>query len=303
MKSVLPVLAAVLACLAPVPAGAAAPADPEIAARLRAAMKSARWTGSMLSSNAETLPQGHFYTEPYLFDVMSGGDHHPGTSGFYQYGLFDNLTVGVEPNISFGTQRFGRQTALGDFKILSQLRLTHFTPDHRVPTISLSLNEVIPTGKDDNLGPNERGHGSGTFGTEVGINVQHYFLFKNARLLRARINLLKSFPYGTDITGRSVYGTEVGFRGHAKPGSRNTLIAAVEYSVTREWVVAFDVITSPRARRVSGEGTQTDCPSIRAFQKPGTPVLRLPSNIIGATGRASSWACGSAPRGTTRARR
>ena len=88
------------------------------------------------------------------------------------------------------------------------------------------------------------GHGSGTFGTEVGINVQHYFLLKNGRLVRARINLLKSFPYGTDITGRSVYGTDAGFRGQAKPGSRNTLIAAVEYSITREWVVAFDVITN-----------------------------------------------------------
>ena len=116
--------------------------------------KSARWTGPMLASNAETLPQGHFYTEPYFFDVISGGEHHPGSSGFYQYGLFDGLTVGLQPN--FATwHRQGRIAGceLGDFKLLSQLRLTHFTPEHRIPTIAVVLQEVLPTGKYDRLGP------------------------------------------------------------------------------------------------------------------------------------------------------
>src|SRR3954453_12229702 len=129
--------------------------------QLRGAMKSARWTGPMLASTAETLPHGHFYTEPYFYDVIVGGDHHPGSSGFYQYGLFDNLTVGFQPSFATATNHLGRGMAIGDLKLLSQLRLTHFTPDHRVPTIALVLNEVIPTGKDDRLGPSEEGHGSG----------------------------------------------------------------------------------------------------------------------------------------------
>src|SRR5437870_455071 len=111
MKSVLPALAAVLAWSMPVSA-----AGQSVAEQLRAAMHSARWTGPMLASNAETLPQEHFYTEPYFYDVMYGSDHHPGSSGFYQYGLFNNLTVGLQPSFAFGTQRFGRQAALGDFK-------------------------------------------------------------------------------------------------------------------------------------------------------------------------------------------
>src|SRR5439155_13134541 len=133
-----------------------------------------------------------------------GGDRYPGSSGFYQYGLLDSLTVGVQPSFAFGTQRFGRQAALGDFKLLSQLRLTHFTPDRRVPTIALVLNEVLPTGKFDRLSPSKSGHGSGSFATEIGINVQQYFLLKNGHLLRARINVLKSLPYGTDVSDRSV---------------------------------------------------------------------------------------------------
>jgi hypothetical protein len=211
------------------------------AEQLRAAMKTARWTGPMLASTAETLPRGHFYTEPYFFDVIVHGDHHPGSSGFYQYGLLNNLTVGIQPSFATATNRLDGGMAIGDFKLLSQVRLTHFTPDHQVPTVALVVNEVIPTGRFDRLGPTQEGHGSGAFATEVGVNVQHWFLLSNGRLLRARINLLHRMYNRTSIEGRSVYGTAEGFTGDAKPGARTTLIGAVEYSLTDKWVLAFDV--------------------------------------------------------------
>jgi hypothetical protein len=204
-------------------------------------MQSARWTGPLLASNAETLPQGHFYTEPYFFDVISGGHHHPGSSGFYQYGLFDNLTVGVQPFFSLGTQKYNRDVAIGDFKLLSQVRLSHFTAEHRVPSVALVMNLVLPTGKSDHLGALKQGHGSGSFAPEIGVNLQHYFLLGNGRLLRARINVLKDFPMRHDVAGRSVFGTGADFRGHAKPGSKTTVIVGGEYSLTKEWVLTFDV--------------------------------------------------------------
>jgi hypothetical protein len=251
MRSVTAVLAAVLALSVPDPA--AAQSQSAVTERLRAAMHSARWTGPMLASNAETLPQRHAYTEPYFFDVISGGRHNPGTSGYYQYGLLDGFTVGVQPELALGTHRANHGMALGDFKLLSQLRLTHFTPEHRIPTVAVVLQEVLPTGKHDRLGPMEEGHGSGSFATEVGVNVQYYFLLKNDRLLRARFNFLERFPHGADVADRSVYGTAIGFRGHARQGSRTTLIGAVEYSVTKEWVLALDVIHESNSKgRVRG---------------------------------------------------
>ena len=237
MRSLRAAAAAVFSCfmLSPVQAQSAGPEQ------LQAAMQSARWTGPMLASNAETLPKGHFYTEPYFYDVIVGGDHHPGSSGFYQYGLLDNLTVGLQPAFATDTNHIDQGLAVGDFKILSQLRLSHFTPKHRVPSVAIVLNEVVPTGKNDRLALLQEGHGSGAFGTEIGVNVQHYFLLKNGRLLRARINLLQRFSDPAKISGRSVYGTGPGFRGHVKPGAKTTLIGAVEYSLTNEWVLALDV--------------------------------------------------------------
>jgi hypothetical protein len=235
MKSVARILAALLACV-PVAANAETDVD-----QLTAAMKVARWTGPLLASNAETLPPGHVYTEPYFFDGISGGEHHPGTSGFYQYGLTDNWTVGVQPFFSLGAERFNHDLALGDFKLLSQVRLSHFTPKRQVPSIALVTNLVIPTGKDDHLGLLKSGHGSGSFAPEIGVNVQQYFLLGNGRLLRARINVLHDFPFRTEISGRSVYGTDAGFHGHARPGAKTTMILGAEYSLTNDWVLAFDV--------------------------------------------------------------
>jgi hypothetical protein len=250
-------LAALLAC-----ASAASQAEAPLADRFGAAMKSARWTGPMLASTAETLPHGHFYTEPYFFDVISNGDHHPGSSGFYQYGLFDNFTVGVQPAFATATNRLGSGMAIGDFKLLSQVRLTRFTPTRRVPTIAIVVNEVLPTGKDDKLRPREEGHGSGAFATEIGVNVQYYFLLKNNRLLRARINVLQSLPSATNLADRSVYGTLPGFRGRAHPGAKTTLIGAVEYSVTREWVLALDVIRESTGK-TTVEGSYPDGSLVR----------------------------------------
>ena len=240
MKFVHAALAAGLACSTPA-AAAADPADAGYADRLREAMKEARWTGPLLASNAETLPQGHFYTEPYFFDGISGGDHHPGTSGFYQYGLTDDWTVGMQPFFSLGTQKYNRDVAMGDFKLLSQVRLSHFTADHRVPSVALVTNLKLPTGKSDRLRALKNGHGSGSFAPEIGINVQQYFLLKSGRLLRGRINVLKDFPLRTDLSGRSTYGTGPDFRGHARPGSKTTVILGAEYSVTNQWVLAFDI--------------------------------------------------------------
>ena len=257
MKFVLPVVAAALVCSMPCPARAETSSDASVADRYREAMKNARWTGPLLASNANTLPKGHVYTEPYFFDVISGGDHHPGSSGFYQYGLKDNWTVGMQPFFSWGTQPHNREIAIGDFKLLSQVRVSNFTPDHRVPSVGLVTNLVLPTGKYDHLGALKQGHGSGSFAPEIGVNVQQYFLLGN-RLLRGRINILHQFPLRTGVRDRSVYGTAPGFRGHARPGAKSTLIVGAEYSLTKEWVLAFDVEadawgkTKVRGRDASG---------------------------------------------------
>jgi len=239
-------------------------AETEVSDRYRSAMQSARWMGPMLASTASTLPKGHFFTQPYFFDSISGGTHYPGSTGFYQYGLVDEVTVGLQPNFALGVHGPDRGPAVGDLKLLGQVRLTNFTPENRIPTVSLILNESLPIGEYDRLGPSEVGHGSGSFATEIGVNVQHYFLLKNGRLLRGRINVLQRFPHGADVKDRSVYGTKPGFRGQASPGNKTTVILAAEYSVTREWVLALDIIRESTTKTI-----------VKGHDADGSPVKHI----------------------------
>jgi hypothetical protein len=182
----------------------------------------------------------------------------------------------MQPFFAVGTQKYNRDVAIGDFKLLSQVRLSHFTADHRVPSVALVTNLILPTGKHDHLSELKNGHGSGSFAPELGVNVQQYFLLKNGRLLRGRINLLKDFPLRADVSGRSVYGTDADFHGHAKPGSKTTVILGAEYSLSKEWVLAFDI-----ERDQSGKTT------IVGRDTPDGPLVRRTS--------PKSWNVGFAP--------
>jgi hypothetical protein len=55
-----------------------------------------------------------------------------------------------------------------------------------------------------------------------------------------RFNLSQGFSNNVNVEGVSVYGTDAGFRGHAKPGSSFFVDASWEYSLTRRWVLALD---------------------------------------------------------------
>ncbi len=55
-----------------------------------------------------------------------------------------------------------------------------------------------------------------------------------------RFNVSQGFSNSVNVEDVSVYGTEAGFRGHAKPGSSFFVDASWEYSLTRRWVLALD---------------------------------------------------------------
>ena len=64
----------------------------------------------------------------------------------------------------------------------------------------------------------------------------------NGRLLRTRFNVAETFSPRVPVSDASVYGTDTGFLGHAQPGNQFSVNAAFEYSLTRNWVLALDLI-------------------------------------------------------------
>jgi hypothetical protein len=211
---------------------------------IRQALDDAWWTGPMLAPNATTLPRGHLLVEPYLFDVISAHSNSLGSLTYVNYGLADRVTVGMIPVAGFNVANSGPSSSsveLGDLTLQGQYRLAKFHEGSWIPTTSVVLQETFPTGKYDRLGDRPDGFGSGAYTTTLAIYSQTYFWLPNRRILRMRFDASQALSNHVNLEDVSVYGTEAGFRGNAKPGSSFLADSSWEYSVTRKWVLALDI--------------------------------------------------------------
>jgi len=216
------------------------------------------WTGPMLANSAETLPPGHLLLEPYLYDITSRGVDSFGSRTYINYGLANNFTVGIIPvfgynRVSGAPNSSGVQ--VGDVTLQAQYRLRQFQEGSWLPTVAIQLQETFPSGKYDRLGNHAAdGLGSGVYTTLLAINTQTYLWMPNGRILRVRFNVSYSVSSRADVQGVSVYGTDAGFRGNARPGDSTFADASFEYSVSRNWVLALDLIYGHNSStRVSGQ--------------------------------------------------
>lgn len=230
----------------------------EAGAANRQSLDDAWFTGPIVTASASTLPRGHFLVEPYVFNAITkdryddDGNRHDvartdgyGSLTYVLYGVTDRFTVGAIPTFGFNdvsTDPDSSGIGVGDLTVQALYRLTQFREGRALPTLSLVVQETLPTGDYDRLGARPAdGLGAGAYTTTLGVYSQYYFWLPTGRILRTRCNVSYSFSDDVRVEDVSVYGTDPGFRGHANPGDAYGINLAGEYSVTRNWVLALDV--------------------------------------------------------------
>ena len=212
----------------------------------------------MLAPSAATLPTGHVLIEPYLYDVMSDGrfdgsgkrhaaaaEHDIGSLTYMLYGLTDRVTVGMIPRFGYNEPAGAPNSSgigFGDLTLQAGFGVTRFEDGRRVPAISVVLDETLPTGRYQHLERASDGFGAGAYTTGLSIYSQDYLWMPNGRILRVRLDLTYSLSSSVRLHDVSVYGTPRGFSGRASPGDVFLADAAAEYSLTRNWVLAFDLV-------------------------------------------------------------
>jgi hypothetical protein len=232
---------------------ASARAQPDLQSR-----EDAWWTGPLLAPSPVTLPPGHALIEPYLFDVVTtgrideSGAHHDapadqefGSLTYMLYGLTPRVTVGLIPRFFYGDPVGAPSSsgiAIGDLTLQAAYGLTQYRDGSRTPALALVIDETVPTGKYDRLTRESDGVGAGAYATGLSVYSQDYFWMPNGRILRGRLDLTYTISSRVDVQEQSVYGTPSGFSGHAYPGDSFSADAAAEYSLTRSWVLALDVV-------------------------------------------------------------
>ena len=223
----------------------------------------------MLAPNAATLPQGHALIESYFYDVVSAGrfdqtgahqasahEHDLGSLTYMLYGVTDRLTVGILPRFGYNEPAGAPNSSrpgIGDLTLQAGYALTQFADGRPIPATAVVVQETLPTGRYERLARASDGLGAGAFTTALALYSQDYFWLPNGRILRARLDFTYAISSTVAVHDQSVYGTPAGFSGHAYPGNAFTADAAAEYSLTRSWVLAMDVVYAHNAStRVSG---------------------------------------------------
>ena len=217
------------------------------------------WTGPLLAASPGTLTPGHFLIEPYLFDAVPRGHYDEegtrqprphannfGSQSYLLYGLTDEVGVGLIPRFGYNDPGEGHGSSkpgVGDLTLQGQYGLTRFEEGGWIPATAFVFQETLPTGKYDRLGdhPGE-GLGAGAYSTTLALYSQYFFWMPNGRILRTRLDVSYSISGSANVHDVSVYGTDAGFQGRARPGNVTVVNAAGEYSMTQRWVLALDVV-------------------------------------------------------------
>lgn len=239
-------------------AGARAAAEEGPSAPEQESLADAWWTGPLLAPNASTFPAGRALVESYVFDVNNNGQydtsgrHEPASGGhelgsltYLIYGLTDRVSLGLLPRFFYDEPAGAPNSSspnVGDLGAQVQLGLTSFHEGSCVPATSLVLGETLPTGRYDRLTNPADALGAGVYSTAFSWYSQDYLWLPNGRILRVRLDLTYAISSSASVIDQSAYATPSGFRGRAYPGDSFTADAAAEYSLTRNWVLASDLV-------------------------------------------------------------
>lgn len=276
--------------LAALAGGALLLASANVAANDRA---DANYTGSLASNNGAVSPAGTLVVQPYVyysetrhtFDA-NGKRHATDPSRSWRsiivttYSLTNELSVALVPSFarSSANGSVADSVRLGDTTLRFQYMLQAPNADGTRPAMSLAASHRFATGKYHELGNNPLiSTGTGAEVNTLGFFYQQYVWFANGRPLRVRANVNWSPRPGlVGVRHESVYGTNRGFTGSARPGASLNGLLAAEYSFNKTWVLAADLIYS-HASGTWLNGTDGDGQPVDRMSKAGSQWAIAPA--------------------------
>ena len=229
------------------------------------------FTGPLLAPSSNVIPVGHFGIEPYVFAIAntgSYGNHWQTTSsptlwniaqqtlfgvGITQWMSFQ-LTTTAYWNYCEGAAHFenGDWYAQFDMQLFRPREKTSF-----LPTIKFTLRETIPLGRYRNLQfrnlKTDIG-GAGSWISTAALVFGKLSQIRGVHFFSLRMVLSLNVPTPVNVKGLNVYGGGYGTHGTVYPGIFGVADFAFEYCLSRNWVLAMDVVGQWNAKsRFSGK--------------------------------------------------
>lgn len=213
-------------------------------------------TGPLLTPSSRVIKLGHANLEPYIFWTETTGKyqndwHAISVPAFYQLNPQLLVKVGIheKANLTFTLQSFYNRTkktssaGFGDLPLGFDIELVAPTEDN-IP-VKLTIQEVFPTGRYQHLNPSKLGTdaiGLGSFATGLAITISKSHHFSHNHFLNVRLNAAVTLPAPVHVKGLNSYGGSPTTRGKVFPGTSFALYLGAEYTLTKNWALALDLL-------------------------------------------------------------
>ena len=151
----------------------------------------------------------------------------------------------IDPQMFYQRTQGKSATRFGDFPTALNIQLLENTPGSWYPAIKLTVREIFPTGKYQHLSPHKNATdstGSGSYDTGFGVTFANLYHLSSIYYLSARLSLNYDFFTKTHVEGFNSYGGGFGTRGTVKPGDNYTGLIGLEFTLSKNWVFALDLV-------------------------------------------------------------
>lgn len=215
-------------------------------------------TGPLLTPSANTIPEGYFNIEPYLFVTTTTGNYgnnwhfekvspRPQSINIIvitQIGLNSFMDFEFAPQFYLNSVEDIDIWRFGDLVIGIDIQLLSEDNTRGIPALKFSVDEIIPTGtyqhlKASNLGTDIGGRG--TYVTIFSLVTSYLWTFKDPHFLAARMSVSYEVATNVSVHGVNAFGGDPTTKGRVYPGDLFQIVAGFEYTLTKCWAFAFDI--------------------------------------------------------------
>jgi len=216
------------------------------------------YAGSLLSTAGHIVEPGFYNIQPFVFVTTNYANYQDNYSlksspnltsisplFFGQIGLTSFMDTAFTVQSFTKTRKGAWSTFIGDTTLGLGFQAYRSKRGDPVPFIRITISEIFPTGKYDDLDPRKLGTddtGSGSFRTIFGFNAQKTYYWNVQHPVRFRFNAKLSIPSKVSVSGFHHYGGDRETKGKIFPGYNILLLFSPEITLTQKWVITTDLI-------------------------------------------------------------
>lgn len=247
-------------------------------------------TGPLLAPSGHIMPYGHRNYEPYVFCTNNKGLYNKHWKSqpiphllnlimepTFQFGALPGMEIDFGTPFSYNHCHGQHDWRFNDFPLVIAFQLLMDHKDTWYPAIKLRLSANVPFGKYEHLNPKKNGTDIGGLGNwmpSVGLVFIRLFHFYDDHYLAWRFFLNYIIPPPMHVGGLSLYGGAPtinhirGTRGTLYLGNIFQVDQGLEYSLTKNWVLALDITYQHSNRnRFSGHSPKGTKPTIGSSEQ------------------------------------